>query len=87
MLLPSYIEARKRTKSTVEKEDYYIDSSFKEIGTGKKYYIKTYGCQMNEHDSENIKAILEELGFTESKSYYEADLVLLNTCSIQRKCS
>ena len=83
MLLPSYIEARKRTKSTVEKEDYYIDSSFKEIGTGKKYYIKTYGCQMNEHDSENIKAILEELGFTESKSYYEADLVLLNTCSIR----
>ena len=38
---------------------------------------------MNEHDSENIKALLEEIGFSEIDDYEKADLVLLNTCSIR----
>lgn len=83
MLLPNYTEARKRSRSEVEKEYYQIEDGLKNIGTGKKYYIKTYGCQMNEHDTENIKAMLEELGFIEEENYLEADLVLLNTCSIR----
>ena len=80
MNLPSYIEARRRTKSKVEIEKY--SNEIKNLGIGKTYHIKTYGCQMNEHDSENIKAILEELGFTYSDDYETSDLVLLNTCSI-----
>ena len=52
MNLPSYIEARRRTKSKVEIEKYNND--IKNLGVGKTYHIKTYGCQMNEHDSENI---------------------------------
>ena len=83
MLLPNYMEARKRTKEKVEKEYYSIDKKILDIGCNKSYYIKTYGCQMNEHDSENIKAMLEELGFKESDNYQEADLVILNTCSIR----
>ncbi|MBO5375679.1 MAG: tRNA (N6-isopentenyl adenosine(37)-C2)-methylthiotransferase MiaB [Bacilli bacterium] len=83
MKLPDYKEARKRTNSTVEKEIYELDSSISNIGAGKKYYIKTYGCQMNEHDTENIKAMLEQLGFAEVDDYINADLVLLNTCSIR----
>ena len=83
MKLPDYKEARKRTNSTVEKEIYELDSSISDIGAGKKYYIKTYGCQMNEHDTENIKAMLEQLGFAEVDDYINADLVLLNTCSIR----
>ena len=83
MELPDYIKAKKRTKEKVEKELYELDDSLKKIGSGKKYFLKTYGCQMNEHDSENIKAMLEELSFVEVDNYKDADLVLLNTCSIR----
>ena len=55
----------------------------KAIGLNKKYYIKTYGCQMNEHDSENIKAILNEMNFTETDKLEDADLIILNTCAIR----
>ncbi len=81
MNLPDYIEAKKRTNAKVIIENY--DNDLKNIGCGKTYHIKTYGCQMNEHDSENIKAILEELGFTYNDDYLTSDLVLLNTCSIR----
>ena len=83
MLLPNYNEARKRSKEEVKKEYYHLEGTIRNIGKEKKYYIKTYGCQMNEHDSENIKAMLEELGFKEADSYLNADLILLNTCSIR----
>ena len=83
MHLPNYVEARKRERKTVEKEIYEIDPSFKELGNNKKYYIKTYGCQMNEHDTENIKAMLEEMNYEETDNYLNADLVIVNTCSIR----
>ncbi len=47
------------------------------------YYIKTFGCQMNEHDSQRMSAILEEEGYTAASQPGEADLVLLNTCSVR----
>ena len=83
MLLPNYKEAKSRGKSKVEKEIYKIDDSLKSLGKRKKYYVKTYGCQMNEHDSENIEAMLEEMGFKKALDYEDADLVILNTCSIR----
>ncbi len=83
MELPDYVKARKRSKDKVLREDYILDETLKSIGTGKKYFLKTYGCQMNEHDSENLKAMLEELNFIEVDDYNDADLVLLNTCSIR----
>ena len=82
MLLPSYKDARIRGKEKVEKEIYEFTGN-KMLGKNKTYYIKTYGCQMNEHDSENIKAMLEELGFSYVDDYMDADLVILNTCSIR----
>ena len=60
-----------------------MDDKFKKIGVGKTYYVKTYGCQMNVHDSENIKAILEEMGFKENDDMEKSDLILLNTCAIR----
>ena len=81
MKLPDYKEARIRTKQKVDIE--YYSNDIKNIGVGKTYHLKTYGCQMNEHDSENIKAMLEELGFVYSDDYEKSDLVLLNTCSIR----
>ena len=48
-----------------------------------KYHIITYGCQMNEHDSENIAGMLEALGYTYEEDPYRADLVIMNTCSVR----
>ena len=48
-----------------------------------KYFIKTFGCQMNEHDSENIAGMLEELGFSATDSFAKADIAIINTCSIR----
>ena len=82
-MLPNLNEARKRTNNIVNTIKYVKDSKYSNIGVGKKYYIKTYGCQMNVHDSENIKALLEEMGFSEVYRMEDADLILLNTCAIR----
>ena len=85
MLLPSLEKAKCRTKKEVliKTNDYIIKENLKELGLNKKYFIKTYGCQMNEHDSENIKAILEEMSFEYTDEMEDADLILLNTCAIR----
>ena len=49
------------------------------------FYIETYGCQMNEHDSEKMSALLENLGHTGVSSADAADVVVINTCSIREK--
>ncbi len=49
----------------------------------KRYHVTTFGCQMNEHDSERMKGMLEALGYDEAASRDEADLILFNTCSIR----
>ena len=51
----------------------------------KSYHVTTFGCQMNEHDSERMKGMLESLGYSESKDREQADLILFNTCSIREK--
>lgn len=51
----------------------------------KKFYIESYGCQMNFSDSEIVASILNDNGFGATGNYAEADLVLLNTCSIREK--
>ncbi|HWD63627.1 MAG TPA: radical SAM protein, partial [Solirubrobacteraceae bacterium] len=51
----------------------------------KSYHLTTFGCQMNEHDSEHMKGMLDSLGYSESDSRSEADLILFNTCSIREK--
>jgi tRNA-2-methylthio-N6-dimethylallyladenosine synthase len=49
----------------------------------KRYHVTTFGCQMNAHDSERIKGMLESLGYAEAGSRTDADLILFNTCSIR----
>ena len=83
MLMPHLDQAKKRTKNEVLVRNFEMDDKFKKIGVGKTYYVKTYGCQMNVHDSENIKAILEEMGFKENDDIEKSDLILLNTCAIR----
>lgn len=84
MKTPNYIDAKKRNFEKVNIiRNFKINDELKNIGSNKKYFIKTYGCQMNVHDSEEIKKILENLGYTEIEDYEQADLIILNTCAIR----
>ena len=85
MKLPDIKEARVRTKNKTEVlyDKYKVPSSVCHIGQGKTYSILTYGCQMNVHDSENIKGIMEDLGYNEEGNYEKADVIILNTCAIR----
>ena len=51
----------------------------------KRFYIESYGCQMNFSDSEIVASILHDQGFGATRNFEDADLVLLNTCSIREK--
>jgi tRNA-2-methylthio-N6-dimethylallyladenosine synthase len=51
----------------------------------RRYYVTTFGCQMNAHDSERIKGMLEELGLGEAPSREDADVIVFNTCTIREK--
>ena len=51
----------------------------------KRVYIETYGCQMNEHDTERILRLLEGSHYFETKNVQEADFILVNTCSVREK--
>jgi tRNA-2-methylthio-N6-dimethylallyladenosine synthase len=51
--------------------------------SAKRYHVTTFGCQMNEHDSERMRGMLDSLGYLEAKSPDAADLILFNTCSIR----
>ena len=83
MKLPNLEEARKRNKIDYKTISFKFDDKLENKFKGKKYFLKTYGCQMNEHDSENIEALLTSIGFKKVSKYTDADLVLLNTCSIR----
>src|SRR6185369_2488827 len=51
----------------------------------KRFHVTTFGCHMNEHDSERMKGMLESLGYAEVPERADADLILFNTCSIREK--
>ncbi|MDR0341050.1 MAG: tRNA (N6-isopentenyl adenosine(37)-C2)-methylthiotransferase MiaB [Mycoplasmataceae bacterium] len=77
---PDYKLAKKRNLKITF--NTYSDSTAP-IGNNKTFYIKTYGCQSNVRDSEDIKGILLSLGFNENPNILDADLVILNTCAIR----
>lgn len=83
MHLPDYKEARTRDPRSYKRVKFVENNDVKDKYKGKTFFLKTYGCQMNEHDSENIEALLTFLGFKKVDNYMMADLVLLNTCSIR----
>jgi tRNA-2-methylthio-N6-dimethylallyladenosine synthase len=51
----------------------------------KRYFVTTFGCQMNAHDSERIKGMLEELGLGEAPAADQADVIVFNTCTVREK--
>ncbi|KQO04345.1 tRNA (N6-isopentenyl adenosine(37)-C2)-methylthiotransferase MiaB [Paenibacillus algorifonticola] len=81
---PNHKEEKKRGKEDIEVHyDFSIPEEFRTLGKGKFYLIQTYGCQMNEHDTEVMKGMFEEMGYTATEDRTEADVVLLNTCAIR----
>ena len=62
-----------------------MDETRMDVQSHKRYHVTTFGCQMNAHDSERMKGMLESLGYTEAESQDHADLILFNTCSIREK--
>lgn len=81
---PNLKKAKKRLKKDVDIHyDYAIPEDMKGIGQGKKFLIRTYGCQMNEHDSEVMAGLLTDLGYQITEEIDQADVVLLNTCAIR----
>ena len=81
MHLPDLKEAKIRTDK--ETEYIYLQENFPKLYKGQKYFLKTYGCQMNAHDSEEVAARLESLGFERTETLENADIVILNTCAIR----
>lgn len=61
----------------------FPNTAVNSIGTGKKLYLESYGCQMNFSDSEIVASILSEQGYTTTKNSSDADVILMNTCSIR----
>ena len=85
MNLPNMIEAKKRTnnKVKIKYDDYELTSELEVLGKDKKYLILTYGCQMNEHDSENIAGIMEDMSYIRVDDMELADVIIVNTCAIR----
>lgn len=81
---PNQREEKKRGKQeTMVMYENAIPEELRQIGRGKHYLVYTFGCQMNEHDSETIKGMLEQMGYQATESREEADIILLNTCAIR----
>ena len=81
---PNLNKARKRFREEIEVHyDFDIPEDMRDIGKGKKYLIQTYGCQMNEHDTEVMAGILTHMGYEATTDTNEADVILLNTCAIR----
>ncbi len=81
MNLPNMLDAKKRNSE--ETKHIYLDDKASDMYKNKKYFIRTYGCQMNVHDSEEIAYILENVGMTPIDTIEGADVVVLNTCAIR----
>ena len=80
---PSIKEARKRRGAEVLINNFILEPKYINLGAGKKYLLKTYGCQGNLADSEKIAGILEMMGYAETNDELNADFVLFNTCAIR----
>ncbi len=81
---PSLTDAKKRGKEDVAVHyDFAIPEDMQDLGKGKFYLIRTYGCQMNEHDTEVMKGLFEQMGYQSTEDKLQADVILLNTCAIR----
>ncbi len=83
--MPSMSEAskRKRGPSEIIYDQVIVPTSLKQFAEGRKYFIRTYGCQANVRDSENIAGMLEKAGYTVCDEEEQADIIIINTCAVR----
>ncbi len=60
-----------------------MSTTTSEAPTGRTYEVRTYGCQMNVHDSERLSGLLEDAGYTAAQAGEQADVVVFNTCAVR----
>lgn len=83
-----------RKENTVAQEDILkqqlyinefrnLNAQLEKPNSYKSFYIQTYGCQMNEHDSENLQAMFDIMGLTAADSQNDADIIIYNTCAVR----
>lgn len=82
---PDMRASKKRSREEVKVvyADLEYDQKIKEVASHSYFYIRTYGCQMNVHDTEIICGILTELGYTQTEDMEQANLLIFNTCAIR----
>ncbi len=66
------------------RKSYSLDERYQEIGKGRSFFIRTYGCQANVRDSETITGLLLNMGFTPSENEIDADVIFFNTCAVRK---
>lgn len=81
---PNHRMEKQRGKEDVKVHyENAVPEELKGLGQGKYYIVYTFGCQMNEHDTETIKGLLEQMGYRPTEDRKVADIILLNTCAIR----
>ncbi|MEX2462307.1 MAG: tRNA (N6-isopentenyl adenosine(37)-C2)-methylthiotransferase MiaB [Paenibacillaceae bacterium] len=81
---PNYRDEKQRGKEDIQVHyDFAIPEELLNLGKGKFYQIMTYGCQMNEHDTETMMGIFETMGYQRTEDKLVADVILLNTCAVR----
>lgn len=82
--MPCIDEARKKSKENkVIYSNIQISEEIKKLNSGKKYLIKTFGCQANVRDSETLSGLLESANFELTESEKDADVIVINTCAVR----
>lgn len=81
--LPNQKESRRRRAEQAEIQ-YTEESGLNGLGTGRTYYMHTYGCQANVRDGETLAGMLGSMGFRETSEQTEADVLIFNTCAVRK---
>jgi len=85
-ILPDHKAEARRSKDMPESAYglFALNDMSARLGEGKKYYIRTYGCQANVRDGESIAGMMEVMGYTNTEVESEADVLIFNTCAVRR---
>ncbi|KIL35693.1 dimethylallyladenosine tRNA methylthiotransferase [Cohnella kolymensis] len=81
---PDYRQEKQRGKESIQVHyENAVPDKLRNLGLGKKYLIYTYGCQMNEHDTEVMRGLFEAMGYIAAVDRQDADVILFNTCAVR----
>lgn len=85
-ILPNHLAEAQRSRDVIEPEYglFSLNDACEALGAGKKYYIRTYGCQANVRDGETIAGMMEVMGFENTERPEDADVLIFNTCAVRR---